>query len=376
MRWATISAAAALVSSASAHLNIVLTNDDGFGTANIRALYNELTKQKHNVLIVGPASQQSATGGTTLWPTSNLTSRGGHDLLTPGAYFAGQEPGLDNPGITYFNGTPAACVFYALDVVAPVFLKVNSQPQDSNKSVDLVVSGPNEGSNLGPLVFTLSGTLGAAYVAVGRGVPAVAFSAGNSTKRSYKDWNPEDPTDIANVHAKLGANLVSALAYGVDISKGEKVLPTSLGLNVNFPKINCEQSSKKQERGLAADLLLIDSLATCQGLPMVQTRLTGSALTDKVVFNAAGFPTYGDLAGASGINNCVTGDCSLPGETLIATTTCMSSVTAFSVDYDAPQAYTASTKEHLEYTVLNKLNTDVGTYKRDWQPRGKSMIFE
>jgi 5'-nucleotidase len=45
-------------------------------------------------------------------------------------------------------------------------------------------------------VFTLSGTLGAAYVAVGRGVPAVAFSAGNSTKRSYKDWNPEDPTDI------------------------------------------------------------------------------------------------------------------------------------------------------------------------------------
>lgn len=29
----------------------------------------------------------------------------------------------------------------------------------------------------------------------------------------------------ANVHAKLGANLVSALAYGVDISKGEKVLP-------------------------------------------------------------------------------------------------------------------------------------------------------
>lgn len=47
-----------------------------------------------------------------------------------------------------------------------------------------------------PTVFTLSGTLGAAYVAVGRGIPAVAFSAGNSTKRSYKDWNPEDPTDI------------------------------------------------------------------------------------------------------------------------------------------------------------------------------------
>ncbi|KAJ9112729.1 hypothetical protein QFC22_006231 [Naganishia vaughanmartiniae] len=319
MRFATISAAAALVSSASAHLNIVM-----FGTANIRALYNELTKQNHSVLIVGPAENQSGTGGTTLWPTTNLTSRGGHNLLTPGAYFAGEEPGLNNPAI--------------------------------NKAVDLVVSGPNEGSNLGPLVFTLSGTLGAAYVAVGRGIPAVAFSAGNSTKRSYKDWNPNDPTDIANVHGKLGADLVSALAYGVDLSKpGNKVLPTSLGLNVNFPKIN----------------------STCQGLPMIQTRLTGSALTDKVVFNAAGFPTYGDLAGASGINNCVSGDCSLPGETLISTTTCMSTVTAFSVDYDAPQAYTESVKEHLEYTVLNKLNTAPGSYKkREWQPRGKGMIFE
>jgi hypothetical protein len=45
-------------------------------------------------------------------------------------------------------------------------------------------------------VWTLSGTAGAAYVAVGRGIPAVAFSATNSTKRSYKDWNPEDPTDV------------------------------------------------------------------------------------------------------------------------------------------------------------------------------------
>jgi hypothetical protein len=49
--------------------------------------------------------------------------------------------------------------------------------------------------------------------------------------------NADNPV-TANIHAKLGADLVSALAYGVDISKGEKVLPTSLGLNVNIPKIN------------------------------------------------------------------------------------------------------------------------------------------
>jgi hypothetical protein len=69
---------------------------------------------------------------------------------------------------------------------------------------------------------------------------------------------------VANVHAKLGADLVSALAYGVDLTKGEKVLPyvpssslsllslttlrrTSLGLNVNFPKINCMYGSSQRK---------------------------------------------------------------------------------------------------------------------------------
>lgn len=54
----------------------------------------------------------------------------------------------------------------------------------------------NEGSNLGPLVYTLSGTLGAAYVAVGRGIPAIAVSGQNSTKVNYDAWNPEDPTEV------------------------------------------------------------------------------------------------------------------------------------------------------------------------------------
>lgn len=35
------------------------TNDDGFGSANIRALYGELTRQGHSVLMVAPAENQS-----------------------------------------------------------------------------------------------------------------------------------------------------------------------------------------------------------------------------------------------------------------------------------------------------------------------------
>jgi 5'-nucleotidase len=85
-----------------------------------------------------------------------------------------------------------------------------------------------------------------------------------------------------------------------------------------------------------------------------------------------------DLPGSIGINTCVSGDCSLPGETLVATTTCQTAVTVFSVDYDAPQGYTESVKEHLEYTVLDKMNTAPGSYKkkREWTPRGRSVRAE
>lgn len=39
-----------------------------------------------------------------------------------------------------------------------------------NKTFDLVVSGPNEGSNTGEYLYTLSGTMGATYASVERGV--------------------------------------------------------------------------------------------------------------------------------------------------------------------------------------------------------------
>jgi 5'-nucleotidase len=61
---------------------------------------------------------------------------------------------------------------------------VNGFPSDSVRvaidemelTPDLVVSGINEGQNVGPLV-DVSGTIGAARAAVARGVPALALSA-------------------------------------------------------------------------------------------------------------------------------------------------------------------------------------------------------
>ena len=67
--------------------------------------------------------------------------------------------------LVYFNGTPAATAAFALDVIVPMHFG-----KPANETIDLVVSGPNEGNNNGPFLYTLSGTIGAAYLSVERGV--------------------------------------------------------------------------------------------------------------------------------------------------------------------------------------------------------------
>lgn len=54
---------------------------------------------------------------------------------------------------------------FGIDIVAPKHF--GSSP------IDLVVSGPNEGQNNGPFLYTLSGTIGATYTAVERGVRSI-----------------------------------------------------------------------------------------------------------------------------------------------------------------------------------------------------------
>jgi 5'-nucleotidase len=39
------------------------------------------------------------------------------------------------------------------------------------------MSGPNYGDNVGNFAYTGSGTIGATYFAIGRGIPAIAYSA-------------------------------------------------------------------------------------------------------------------------------------------------------------------------------------------------------
>ncbi|KAJ1038512.1 hypothetical protein NDA10_004789 [Ustilago hordei] len=300
-------------------LNIVLTNDDSWASANVRAFYYALRRAGHRVLMVSPERNQSGKGGTVVLPTErNLTSPGRGGFVPVGSPYAGLN--VSDPGLRYFNGTPAACAGWALDHDAPYFF--NASRNDSTGGVDLVVSGPNEGTNLGPFLYTLSGTIGASYFSVERNVPSIAFSA-SSDVRNYDTLNFSNPDDESIKLGTYSANFVTTVSDEAKKSNSSaRILPLGIGLTVNYPEIA--------------------PTGNCSNLTWVHTRLTGKAVVDRFVVNATtGLPTYANYV-SDGVNACISGDCSLPGETdVVENGQCQASASIYSVDYDAPTNATA-----------------------------------
>jgi 5'-nucleotidase len=129
-------------------MHILLTNDDGYNAPGIQTLYRTLrSKTKHDICIVAPEGQCSATGHSiTLFQPLFLTE---HNL-------GGQQKGFA------ISGTPSDCVKLAIQG------GLVSKP-------DLIISGINLGPNLGTDIF-YSGTVSAAMEGVVLGVPALAVS--------------------------------------------------------------------------------------------------------------------------------------------------------------------------------------------------------
>ncbi|SJX66294.1 related to Acid phosphatase precursor [Sporisorium reilianum f. sp. reilianum] len=316
-------------------LNVVLTNDDSWESANICVLYYALRRAGHRVLMVAPSHNQSGKGGTVVFPTSlNITSEGRGGFVPVGAPYAGLN--VSDPALRYFNGTPAAAAGWALDHDAVYFF--NASRNDTTAGVDLVVSGPNEGNNLGSFVWTLSGTIGASYFSVERSVPSIAFSASTDV-RQYPTLNLSNANDESVKIATYSSNFVTTVVDEAKKSNtSARILPLGIGLTVNYPKI--------------------EPTGNCTNLTWVHTRLTGKAIVDRVVVNATtGPPTYADLV-SDGVNACISGNCSLPGETdVIGNGRCQASASIYSVDYNAPTNATKDLVAALT-TGITSLNSN------------------
>lgn len=230
MKRLAMSAALALCASPAFALNIVLANDDGL-TSNIKALYEELKAAGHSVIVSVPCTGQSGRSAaivmystTTIIPDNDKTqieAEGGcHNGAAPtGAPAVGPftKSGYTNGDYNYVHGTPVMATMYGLDVLAPARW---------GKAPDLVLSGPNEGQNVGRVVIN-SGTIGNAQFAAGRGIPSIALSAGTDTV---------DNSGLAAAGSKTVAQLTVKLIAALQAKAGSSaLLPTGTALNVNFP---------------------------------------------------------------------------------------------------------------------------------------------
>lgn len=215
-----LAGAALALAPAAAARTIVLSNDDGL-TSNIVALYRALKAAGHDVVVSVPCTNQSGMGAAA-WlgrPLPPLTAACRADAAQAGDPAAGPMTRADLPAgdFHYVAGTPVMATRYGIDVVAR---------KRWGKAPDLVLSGPNEGQNVGSVILG-SGTVSNARAAAALGIPAIALSAGPPSFGDDRAARPE-----SEVVARRAVELVTALDKA---APGAPVLPRWVALNVNFP---------------------------------------------------------------------------------------------------------------------------------------------
>lgn len=170
-------------------MNILITNDDGINADGIIELAKAM-KSIGNIYIVAPDSQRSATG---------------HAITIHNPIMV-KEVFVDENIKSYaISGTPADCV------------KVGIEALFKDVGIDLVLSGINNGANLGTDVV-YSGTVSAAIEGLIQNKPSIAIS--------YNEFNV--PKEVYIEAAKQVVKIVNDLKDNMDIFN-------DCILNINIP---------------------------------------------------------------------------------------------------------------------------------------------
>ena len=195
-------------------MRILVTNDDGIFATGLWALVKEL-KTVGEVVVVAPDRERSASGtAVTLLQTLRVQK---------------VEPSV--PGVEAYavEGTPSDCVILALGNLA-------------KGPIDLVVSGINQGKNLGDDVL-ISGTVGAALQGYLHGSSALAMSVDKESSPRHFD-----------TAARLAALLVKGVFGPPAIVPEERragSFHSRIFLNVNLPDLPADEIKDIQVTRLA-----------------------------------------------------------------------------------------------------------------------------
>lgn len=136
-------------------MKILITNDDGWNAPGIDAML-DVASQFGQCTVVAPAEEQSGISHQVTFHRSlNLVQR--------------------SECVWSLDGTPADCARIGLTQLEP------------NQPFDLVLSGINNGGNLGSDIY-ISGTVAGAREATHFGVPAIAISQHRLRFKDAFDW--------------------------------------------------------------------------------------------------------------------------------------------------------------------------------------------
>ncbi|PIG90617.1 5'/3'-nucleotidase SurE [Gloeocapsopsis sp. IPPAS B-1203] len=171
-------------------MKLLICNDDGIYALGIRTLADTLAAAGHEVTVVCPDRERSATG---------------HGLTLHQPIRAELVESVFHPSIKAWacSGTPADCVKLAL------WALLDSPP-------DFVLSGINQGANLGTDIL-YSGTVSAAMEGIIEGIPSVALSLTSFTSKAFQPA------------ATFAVDLLDKIA--------SQPLPEVMLLNVNIPAV-------------------------------------------------------------------------------------------------------------------------------------------
>ena len=180
---------------------VCLTNDDGPRSDGLLRLADKL-KEDVELFVVVPDGQRSATGkALTLKRPIRITEQHekyGYSFVT-------------------HDGYPADSIILG---------------ESFNSDIDLFISGPNTGANIGYQSMLTSGTVGAAFEAALRGIPSIAVSR----QATPEEWF--DSTGATNECEKI-CDITKELVMRVL----EKGMPEKIDLlNLNFPSELSETS--------------------------------------------------------------------------------------------------------------------------------------
>ncbi|KAH7026674.1 5'/3'-nucleotidase sure family protein [Microdochium trichocladiopsis] len=228
MRPATVLLPAALAASSAAAqgVRILQTNDDGWAESYLREMHSSLLAAGHDALVSGPAENQSGTSSRDAEPEPR-TEPCQFDSCAANSGPVGSN--ATDPRLNWVNSFPVTSLKFGFDTFAPQVWGPGAVP-------DLVVTGPNIGSNLW-LQVPFSGTIGAAAESVkNHGVPALAFSGLTAT---HNRWDVSPVPLESTLYAQLATKLTNAV-----IASGTPYLPEGVFLSTNFPKVSSSRCSK------------------------------------------------------------------------------------------------------------------------------------